>query len=157
MRDIERIVEAAEGYSELGMAPEALAELASLPEEVLERESVLQLRLTVLMRARRWTDGLSVCRRLCEVAPQSSAGFIHAAYCLHELEETEMAKALLLAGPASLIDQATYHYNLACYECVLGNREAAMACLEACFNLDKKYRSYAREDADLAPLFPRPA
>lgn len=136
------------------MPAEALRELDDLPEDAFDRPGVLELRLAVLMRAQRWTDALSVGRRLCEVCPQDPIGFIHAAYCLHELRETKLAREILLAGPASLIKEATYHYNMACYECVLGHQEAALASLEVSFQLDRKYRAYAREDSDLAPLFP---
>ncbi len=154
MHSIERTLEAAQGYSELGMTAESLDELDRLPPEMLDHPGVLELRLTVLMRARRWTDALAAGRRLCEIRPQAPIGFIHAAYCLHELRETKLAREVLLAGPASLVKEATYHYNMACYECVLGNEEAALASLEVSFKLDRKYRVYARDDADLAPLFP---
>ena len=43
-------------------------------------------------------------------------------------------------------------YNLACYECVLGNLESAQAHLETSFALDKKFRSFAKTDPDLKLL-----
>jgi hypothetical protein len=42
--------------------------------------------------------------------------------------------------------------NLACYECALGNLGRACAHLDRSFQLDKKFRDFARGDPDLAAL-----
>ena len=46
-----------------------------------------------------------------------------------------------------------FHFNIACYECQLGNLEAAKSRLERAFTLDAKYRRIGREDPDLRPLW----
>jgi len=51
-----------------------------------------------------------------------------------------------------LVNDATYHYNLACYECALGNLETARAYLKASLTMDKNLREYAKSDPDLKPL-----
>ncbi len=152
MRDFERKVSAAQGYSELGMHREALAELDSLDEKSRERPEILEMRLLILMHLKRWKDALAISRKLCKVAPKSSAGFVHAAYCLHELGRTDDARAVLLSGPPVLANEPTYHYNLACYECALGYLESAREHLEHSFTLDKKFREFAKTDPDLEPL-----
>ncbi len=143
---------AAQGYSELGMHREALAELNALDESAQEQPEILEMRLLILMHAKKWKEALAISRRLCKSAPESHAGFVHAAFCLHELGKTDEAKTVLLGGPASLSNEPTYHYNLACYECALGNLEAARAHLDVSFSMDKKFREFARTDPDLAPL-----
>src|SRR5580693_7684978 len=50
----ERILLAAQGYSELGMFDDALAEIDSLPEEVTQHATVVEMRTVILMQARRW-------------------------------------------------------------------------------------------------------
>lgn len=134
------------------MLREALAELDALEAETRERPEILEMRLLILMQARKWKEALSISRRLCKLAPDSSAGFVHTAFCLHELGRTEDAKAILLSGPVSLSNEPTYHYNLACYECALGHLESARAHLETSFSMDKKFRDFARHDPDLEPL-----
>ena len=90
---------------------------------------------------------------ICPVlAPEKPIGFIHAAFILHETGCTDEARTLLLGGPDSLHRDATYHYNLACYECVLGNLDLARMHLDRSFELDKKFRDYAKSDPDLAKL-----
>jgi len=71
---------------------------------------------------------------------------------LHELGRTAEARDLLLKGPEELRKDPTFHYNVGCYEAVLGNREAALASLRQSFALDGTYRDFARQDPDLEQL-----
>ncbi len=146
---LERTLLAAQGYSELEMLPEALSELDSLSPDEQERQDVLHLRLFIFMRARLWNQALLVCSQLRERYPEGTTGYIHGAFCLHEMGRTAEARDLLLNGPESLSSEATYHYNLGCYDAVLGNAEAARAHLQTSFKLDKKFREIARYDPDL--------
>ncbi len=148
----ERTLLAAQGYCELGMFDDALDELESLPAEVMQHSAVVELRTVVLMQARRWKLALTSSRSLCRLTPDKSTGFIHAAFCLHELGRTDEARDTLLSGPDALHTEPTYHYNLACYECALGNIELARLHLEKSISLDKKFKDFAKSDPDLAAL-----
>ena len=148
----ERTLLAAQGYSELAMHDDALAQLDSLPEETAKNPSVLELRAVVLMQAKRWKPALAVSRELCAMEPAQTSGFIHAAFCLHELGRTDEARECLLAGPDALRAEPTFHYNLACYECALGHLDLARMHLDKSFILDKKMRDFAKSDPDLAAL-----
>jgi len=146
---LERSLLAAQGYIELGMLEDSLDELDSLPVEQRESEAVLQMRLFVLMRAKSWGAAIEVCSRLREKCPENSTGFIHGAFCLHEMGRTNEARTLLLEGPRSLEDEPTYHYNLACYAAVLGEPAEACKYLKQSFSMNKKFREIARLDPDL--------
>jgi len=148
----ERTLLAAQGYSELGMFDDAIAELDSLPDETTRNSTVIELRTVILMQAKRWKPALAASRDLCRAEPGKTSGFIHAAFCLHELGRTEEARDTLLAGPEALHTEATFHYNLACYECALGHLDLARMHLEKSIELDKKMRDFARTDPDLAAL-----
>ena len=148
----ERTLLAAQGYRELGMVDDALAELEGLPAALERHATVLELRLVILMQARRWDDALKAGRDLCQIEPEKTMGYIHVAFCLHELGHTIEARDTLLGGPTTLHAEPTYHYNLACYECHLGNLDLARAHLDRSFQLDKKFREFARTDPDLEPL-----
>lgn len=150
----ERTLLAAQGYFELEMHTDALKELDTLPFPDQLRAEVLELRVLVLMKACRWKEALLASEKLCAVAPEASIGYIHAAFCLHELGRTREAKDVLLEGPSCIVNEATYHYNLACYECVLGNIETARAYFDTSVSMDKNLRDYAKEDPDLKPLDP---
>jgi tetratricopeptide (TPR) repeat protein len=149
---LEKTIEAAEGYLELGLQEEALAELDSLPREHQTQSPVLQTRISILLQLRRWREALVLSEQLCSAYPSEGFGFIHAAFCWHELGETHRAKSLLLSGPPSLLDEALYYYNLGCYDAILGNLDQARAYLRASFRLNKAFREAARQDPDLAVL-----
>lgn len=149
---LERTLLAAQGYIELEMPDEALRELDSIPSGEQEREDVLQLRLFVFMRSREWDNALAVCSRLRERYPDCSTGFIHGAFCLHEMNRTREARDLLLQGPVSLHEEATYFYNLGCYDAVLGNHEEAERNLKTSFKMDEKFREIAKYDPDLKSI-----
>jgi predicted Zn-dependent protease len=148
----QRLLVAAQGYSELGLPELALAELDLLPREVQATSIAMEARLSVLMQAKRWKSALPVGRELCRIAPDKTSGFIHAAFCLHELGQSREALELLVSGPAALKAEPTYHYNLACYEAALGNIDQARAHLKVSFAMDKSLKDYARTDPDLKPL-----
>jgi predicted Zn-dependent protease len=152
MEYLERIITTAQGYSELGMHNEALAELDAAGEEFSNQPELIEVRLLILMHAKRWKEALTASRKLCKASPDSPSGFIHAAFCLHELDRTQDAKSLLLGGPSSLLKEPTYHYNLACYEARLGNLPEAHAHLQTSFAMDKKFREFAKNDSDLEAI-----
>src|ERR1700761_4646226 len=115
----ERTILAAHGYTELSMFDDALAELDTLPPETAGYADVVELRAMILMQAKRWKAALEASRRLCLLQPSQTGGFVNVAFCLHELGRTEEAREILLGGPEALRAEPTFHYNLACYECVL--------------------------------------
>ncbi|MCX6966757.1 MAG: hypothetical protein NTZ46_03090 [Verrucomicrobia bacterium] len=152
MSATDQIILAAQGYFELEMHGDAIAELDKLPLDEQIRPDVLEMRVLILMKDNLWREAFLASEKLCAVAPEVPIGFIHAAYCLHEMGRTREAKEWLLEGPAALVNEATYHYNLACYECVLGHFEVARAYLQASLSLDEKLRDFAATDPDLKPL-----
>ena len=152
MEDFQRTLLAAQGYAELGMLPDALAEMDTLDDAVRERPDVLEMRTLILMRAARWPEALQTARVLCVRAPENGAGWVHTAFCLHEMGDSARARDIMLAAPPALREEPVFHYNLACYECALGDMDLARAYLQKSFAMDKKYREFARRDPDLEPL-----
>jgi tetratricopeptide (TPR) repeat protein len=139
----------AEGFAELGMYDDALAELDELGPDEQDVLEALRMRVEIILRKRDWKTALRLSLRACQLYPSESPGFIHAAFCLHELGRTEEAKGTLLDGPAKLLDEPVYYYNLGCYDAVLGNLNEAKAYLRASFRLDKSFRDLAKNDPDL--------
>ena len=140
---------AACGYAELGMTRESMSELDAIDRPLQNRPEVLQLRLHHLMHEKRWALALRVSQRLCRAAPDCTAGFLHAGFCLHELGKTAQAKAVLLRGPAALLEEPIYYYNMGCYDALLGNLKDARKHLEVSFKMDETFRELAKRDPDL--------
>ncbi len=152
MTDTERKIVAAQGYVELKLYAEAREELSTLPPDAMNRAEVVELRMLCLMGAEDWEGALGQARRLCAMEREEPGGFIHAAYCLHELGRTIEALDLLSNGPPALRTKAVYYYNLGCYHARLGHRDQALSHLEKCFEMDVRFRRMAREDPDLNTL-----
>jgi len=131
------------------MARQSMAELNAIERTLQNRPEVLQLRLHHLMRSQKWAQALRVSQKLCRAAPDCSAGFLHAGFCLHELGKTAEAKQFLLKGPAALLKEPIYYYNMGCYEALLGNVKDARINLETSFRMDATFRELAKRDPDL--------
>jgi predicted Zn-dependent protease len=140
------------GYAELGMVRESLAELDAIPQAEQDRPEVLLLRLHHLMHRNSWKRALALSRKLCRVAPNCGAGFLHAGFCLNQLGKTAEARRVLLAGPSALRKEPIYHYNLGCYEALLGNARNARKHLGMSFEMDASFREIAKNDPDLASV-----
>lgn len=149
-------LESAEGYLLLEMDEEAWAELEDLSVDDLptrdDKASYLALVLELAMRAKDWDLGARIAEALVVVHPAHVGAYVHGAYCLHELGQTDKARALLIAGPAGLRKEPLYFYNLGCYHAVLGDRLQAIACLNEAFQRDPKLKKTARQDPDLKNL-----
>lgn len=152
MTEWDRRIMAAQGYVELGLHEEAQVELSALPAALAERVDVIELTLLCQMHDHRWAEGLVLAQRLCLLEPDQPGGFIHAAFCLHELGRTAEALDLLSCGPATLRTKPVYYYNLGCYLARLGQEEKALQLLKQSFEMDGDLRRDARRDPDLHGL-----
>jgi len=152
LTNFERKISAAQGYTELGMLEDAIAELDSIEPALQRGSAVIEMRLLILMRAKRWREALPLSYELCRLHPEATAGFVHSAFCLHELGRTQEAKEMLLSGPPAMQREPTYFYNLACYDVALGNIDQALRNAERSFQMDKRYREFAKADPDLAAI-----
>lgn len=140
---------AAIGYFELGMLDEAWEELDELDPAVAVSIPATKVRVMLLLREERWDRALKEAQKICKDVPDDPEGFIHAAYCLHEMGKTGEAEKLLLGGPQGLRDEPVYFYNLACYKAVSGNTDEAVVYLRKAFAMDGNLSKVARTDPDL--------
>lgn len=152
MTDAERRIVAAQGYVELGLYEEARAELSVLPSELQERVDVVEISLLCLMGRHAWAEGLALATKLCHQEPAEPGGYIHAAFCLHELGKTAEAIDMLSRGPVSLRTKPVYYYNMGCYHARLGHFEKSIVYLERAFEMDGDLRQHAKKDPDLDAL-----
>lgn len=152
MTDAERRIVAAQGYVELALYEEARAELSVLPAELQERVDVIEISLLCLMGRHAWAEGLALATKLCHQEPAEPGGYIHAAFCLHELGKTAEAIDMLSRGPVSLRTKPVYYYNMGCYHARLGHFEKSIVYLERAFEMDGDLRQHAKKDPDLDAL-----
>jgi len=143
---------AAHGWLELGLPVEALCELRALSSTDQRSPEVLRLRLAAEMEVERWNAASDTARLLCLRQPGDAGAYMQAAYCLHETGDTLAARDWLLRGPGELLQEPLFHYNIACYHAVLGERVGALRHLARAFEMDPSLRKIAAVDADLESL-----
>jgi predicted Zn-dependent protease len=152
MTEVERRIIAAQGYVELGLFEEARREMSPLPEALHDRVDVIEITLLCLMGRHSWTEALALATKLCQQEPAEPGGFIHAAFCLHELGKTAEAVDILSRGPASLRTKPVYYYNMGCYHARLSRFDQSLAYLKRAFEMDGDLRQHAKKDRDLDAL-----
>ena len=150
--EAKRLVTAAEGFLQLGMPEEAWDELEEIDPELAHLAEVLLLRILILNALKRWEAATIIGESAIEKYPQLGELYLATAYAERRFRNIKDALVILLTGEAILEKNPLFHYNVACYECQLGNLGAARARLTQAFYLDKSYRLTALEDADLEPL-----
>lgn len=146
---------AAEGWLELGNYREALAELDLITLAEQSRLEVLSLRWNITAQLKQWEDCVAIAGTILERAPKQVFGWIHRSFALHELKRTREARDLLLPALKRFPKSQTIPYNLACYECQLGDLDAAREWLQRAMKLrnPRALRAQALADIDLKPLW----
>jgi tetratricopeptide (TPR) repeat protein len=147
-----QIIRAASGWLELGMPEDALNEIKGLPKDHLGEKIVLELRLAAEMALQKWQEAAETAKLLCMEAVDEPDFFLSAAFCLHELGETDEARKWLLRGPEVLSEMAVFHYNMACYLWTLGEKERAHNHLSKAFDMDESFKESALHDKDLVGM-----
>ena len=145
----------AEGWLGLGDWQSANDELEEITPQLRAHPGVLQVRWQVYAAARHWALAVEVAGALTRLLPGEAEGWVHRSYALHELKRTTEARDALLPVLDRFPDDATMRYNLACYECQLGNLPAARDWLERAFALDggSQLKRQSLDDPDLEPLW----
>ena len=146
---------AAEGWLELGNDREALIELNLISQAEQGRLEVLGLRWSISAHLKLWDECVKIAADIIEIAPKNIFGWIHRSYALHELKRTSEARDLLQPALKRFPKNETIPYNLACYECQLGDLDAARDWLRRAMNLRKpaELKAQALEDVDLKPMW----
>jgi Flp pilus assembly protein TadD len=144
----------ASGYLQLGMSPDAAAELDAIAFEDRLSTPVLAVRIELHMAAKQWETVVGIGRELARAKPEEEQAWISWAYALRELNRVEEARTVLLeAETLHGTTSAVLHYNLACYYCLLGDLETARKRLAKACQMEADFEKAAREDPDLKQLF----
>jgi predicted Zn-dependent protease len=150
-----RHLEAAEGWLGLGSWREASDELGQIQPQFRAHPSVLEMGYKIHAEAKHWELALAVAREVSALLPDELWGHFYTAFALHELKRTQAAHDTLIAVAAKYPADYLLRYNLACYACQLGRREAALQWLKQAMALAGKndLRPSALADRDLEPLW----
>ncbi len=146
----------ATGWLGLGDAQEAWLDLERISPGSRAHPDVLEVEYDVFAVQKHWLQATAIANALTQAAPKRAIGWVHQAFALHELKRTEEARDTLKGVLGKFEGDWLIRYNLACYECQLGNNDAALGWLNTAAQLGKRseIRAMALEDHDLEPLWP---
>ena len=145
----EKHITTAQGYIELGMPLDANEELEQIEPEKRDATEVLALRVQIYSALKKWELMQTVARSLALRDPDNVQWTVLWAYATRRADSINAARLILLEAVERIPGAAIFHYNLACYECQLGDVEVAKARLKHALKLEPRYRLMALEDEDL--------
>ena len=152
--DIQRQLNAAEGWLGLGDHLSANDELEQIPAALRAHPLVLLMRYEVYSHVKRWEVCVDIANSVVASAPQVPEGWIKRSFALHELKRTTEAYDLLLPVADKFSEQWFIPYNLACYCCQLGRCEKAEKWFKRAMGIDENsVKASAIDDPDLEPLW----
>jgi tetratricopeptide (TPR) repeat protein len=143
----------AEGYIELGMPLDANEELDQIDVEQRILPAVVALRVPIYRALKKWDLMQVVAKMMALHEPDNPEWTVSWAYATRRTDSIEAARIILLTAVEAQPDVAIFHYNLAYYECLLGDVEVAKARLHHAFKLDPPLRLKALEDEDLKAVW----
>ncbi len=149
------ILQRCDGYLDLSLREKALAELDRVPTGYRDSLPYLDLLLRLKMDVEDWESAAEVARLLRDRLPDRPAYWVQLAYATRRSQDIPAARSVLAQARSRFRDVAVIPYNLACYECRLGETEAAMLHLKAAIDLDPSFEKVAEDDEDLEPLWER--
>lgn len=145
---------AAIGWLELGNPTEANEELEKIAPALRAHPDVLEVRLQIYMRAKKWDSCVDLAGAIIKLDPDRSDAWIHRSFALHELKLTQGAFEQLLPAAIKFPKVWTIPYNLACYCAQTGRLEECKRWFEMAMNIDEKtVKRAAVDDPDLKPLW----
>ena len=128
--------QAAAGYVELGMYADADSELDKIDPFCRAAPEILALRIEIYQGLEKWELMAELAKRLTEFQPDNPEWPVSLAYATRRANSIEAAKEILLNAESRFPKEALIKYNLACYECVVGDIRSSKEYLKRAFEID---------------------
>jgi uncharacterized protein HemY len=151
--DTRRALQAADGYLFLNLPAEALAEIRSVKKPENGEPEVLLAQNRVLLHMGRWKQVQRLAQRASKAHPEREEFTVQQAFALHQMQKADEAVGVLESAPDWIRRTGILHYNLACYEAQLGDKNAARECINVAFKMNEAMRKNAKVDPDLQELW----
>ena len=128
-------LQAAQGWMELGNHEEANEELELIDAPLRAHPDVLEVRWLIHQKVENWELCENIGSALVKLVPERTTGWIHRSFALHEMKRTQEAYDELKPALDTFKDEYLVWYNVACYACVLGNKDEARGLLSKAIEL----------------------
>lgn len=144
----------AEGYLELGLARQALAELQSLGGATDGR--IGYLRGESLRELGRYEEAIADLEMAVSILPDEIPPYLALAWCYKRTDQLPLAIEALEQAVRIDPGQGILHYNLACYWSLAQRPRLSLQHLQQALELDDRFRELAHEEPDFLPLRDHP-
>ena len=149
---------AAQGWLGLGDWNSANDELENIVPLCRAHPAVLAVRYEIYIMAKRWDGAAEIAGTLVRILPEQPASWICWAYSTRRKTGggIPQAKEILVEAKSRFPNEYLISFNIACYECQLGNLQIAKQKLKEAIDLageKNNIRLQALEDPDLEPLW----
>jgi tetratricopeptide (TPR) repeat protein len=135
---------------ELGNHEEANEELELIDAPLRAHPDVLEVRWGIYAKVKNWEACLHIGTALIKLAPERTTGWIGRSFALHETKRTQEAYDELKPALDVFKNEQLVWYNMACYACVLGNKDEARELLDKAIELGgDAVKAQALDDPDL--------
>lgn len=148
----QHLINASQGWMELGDFDAAELELAALPDKDSESAPVIELRSEICARTERWAECEALSKQLVDSIPEHPGYWIKYLNSLFHQGRYEAAYKESLEVVDQFPKDEAINYNMACYAAALDKMEEADIWLEKCFRLcgrRSELRKKAKTDPDL--------
>ncbi len=152
-REVQRALQAADGYLFLGMQKEAMGELNNVPLVAQGDPAVLLARVRALLHRQSWSEAEELALRCIEAFPEIEEFTVQRAFAICRTKTAEVAIEVIEAAPAWIRRTGILHYNLACYEARLGDLSMARRCIDTAIQINSAMARNAKVDPDLQSLY----
>lgn len=148
----QRHLEYARGYLALGMLEDSTAELNQISPQHFANPEILEVRLKIHAKAKRWPNAVDVARYLAKVQPDNPARFIQLATAVRYAICMQSAREILIDAQKRFPNAPAIQYHLGCYAAQMGDLDSAQSYVRRAIELDPSYRKRALEEPDLQPI-----
>jgi tetratricopeptide (TPR) repeat protein len=146
-------LEAASGFIELGLHLDANDELERVSAELRSLPQVLVFRLQIYRALKKWPAMQAVAKKLAISESKNPRWWIAWAEATREADCIADGRLILVNALEHHPESAEILYDLACYDCQLGDLTSAKERLHRAFELEPGLRLKALEDEDFESLW----
>ncbi len=151
-RRIARCMEAAQGYLQLNMVDQALAELDAVDDRSSVEFEWHVLRGEALRERRDFQAALTAYDHAQGLQPESLEVFMGLAWCYKRTDQLPKSIETMQQAYLHHKDEPIVLYNLSCYYALSGNKEQALSWLGRALRMQPDLRRLIPDETDFTPL-----
>ena len=148
----QRLLREAEGYLELDLPRLAINALSRMEDPGSFRGHQLWLWGEALRALGEFVEAATMLEEAAELTPSKLEIFISLGWCYKRTNRLPDAIGALERAREANPDQAIVYYNLACYQSLAGNKDAALEYLSQALIMQPGYRDHVAEESDFDPI-----